>query len=59
MRHKLLYLLALALTATSSGWGQDVDTLVYSSGGKLSKSQRSYDRGNNRDRWRDSGYLAV
>ena len=23
MRHKLLYLLALALTATSSGWGQD------------------------------------
>ena len=81
MRHKLLYLLALALTATSSGWGQDVDTLVYSSGGKLCKmilpqtpsnpalesipsclfesSQRSYDRGNNRDRWRDSGYLAV
>ena len=37
MRHKLLYLLALALTATSSGWGQDVDTLVYSSGGKLCK----------------------
>ena len=26
MRHKLLYLLALALTATSSGWGQDADT---------------------------------
>lgn len=23
MRHKLLYLLALALTATSSGWGQE------------------------------------
>ena len=37
MRHKLLYLLALALTTTSSGWGQDVDTLVYSSGGKLCK----------------------
>lgn len=38
MRHKLLYLLALALTATSSGWGQDVDTLVYSkNNGKLSK----------------------
>lgn len=37
MRHKLLYLLALALTTTSSGWGQDVDTLMYSSGGKLCK----------------------
>lgn len=38
MRHKLLYLLALALTATSSGWGQDVGTLVYSkNNGKLSK----------------------
>ena len=37
MRHKLLYLLALALTATSSGWGQDVDTLVYASCGKLCK----------------------
>ena len=37
MRHKLLYLLAFALTATSSGWGQDANALVYSSGGKLCK----------------------